>query len=444
MASLRGLRFARFPSHLHVKRATLAGTPMMRIELNTRRNAALFSLVALALAAVYLFWVQRHYRAASAAESLTLAGLQQATRLEPDSAEFRDILGRFYLFVMQDNTKSLSEFEQATRLDPSSSRYWLDLANAESLSSDVGAQRKALQRAIEVDPKTPSVAWEAANFFLVDGNTDAALKSLKTVIEYDPVASRPALDLTWRATHDIKKILTLAMPAMAEPHVELLQLMMEKQQTQPAVEVWRALMRLNEPIKAQDGIAFAEYLIRQRQIDDAKEVWGSVEKLSPSLRPATADGNLIVNGNFEEEIVTGGFSWHLEPPAAKSFQVDDRDFHSGTASASLNFEGPAFSDYGLWQWVPVRGNQMYELRYTTKSQEIISANGPRIMVEDAFTRANLGAGPEMSGTHGWNEETLLFSTKPDTRLVRVYVGRAPADSLIRGKLWIDDMRMYER
>jgi hypothetical protein len=417
---------------------------MIRIELDRPLNKVLLSVAALALVLPFLFWIQNDYRAFAASQRLSLEGLQAATRLEPANAEFHDMLGRFYLLVMQDTGKSLAEFEQASRRNPHSSRYWLDLASAHGLAANTDAQRAALQHALIVDPKTPSVAWEAGNFFLLDGNTGAALRSFKTVIEYDPIGMRPALELSWRATHDAKAVLDQAMPPTYAAHLELLRILYEKEQTEQAMVAWQALTAFHDSFKLPDVMPFVEYLIQHRQIADAQQVWPAVARLSPALAPSKSDGNLITNGDFDEEIIQGGFSWRLSPPATKSFELDDREFHSGTASAALTFDGPAFADFGFSQLVPVKPDQQYELLVTAKSQEIVTTDGPRILADDAFTKINLAKGPEWIGTHGWNEERVLFTTKRDTKLVRIYLGRAYGGSLIRGKLWLDNIRMYER
>src|SRR5207302_7150784 len=150
------------------------------------------------------------------------------------------------------------------------------------------------------------------------------------------------------------------------------------------------------------------------------------------------------NGSFEEEIIPGGFSWRLEPPASRTLHIDTQEFRAGMASVSLAFDGPTFSDYGFSQLIPVKSKQLYEVFVIAKSQEIQSSDGPRIMVEDASNHTLLTKGPEWQGTHGWNEDRFLFPTFPDTQLALLYVRRATGAGLIRGKLWIDNLSMYER
>src|SRR5438270_2572247 len=172
----------------------------MRIELNSRLKNLSFAAGCFLLTLPYLFWIQNHYRASVAAEELSRTALEKAVHLEPQNAEYHDLLGRFYLFASQEPKKADAELQTAARLDANSSRYWLDVATVKGLLADTEAQRKALQNALKADPKTPKVAWEAGNFFLAGGKQVDALESFKIVIENDPLGLRPAFELCWRAT----------------------------------------------------------------------------------------------------------------------------------------------------------------------------------------------------------------------------------------------------
>src|SRR3954469_6319476 len=160
----------------------------MRIELDRRRNLVLFVGASLAVAGIFLYYVQNHYRAARYSEDISQPSLEAAVRLEPRSAEYRDLLGRLYPYGAQDPTAANQQLQRAVQADPNTSRYWLDLASSEAMLGRTDGQRAALRSALRVDPKTPAVAWEAGNFFLMDGNTESALDSFKTVLEYDPLS----------------------------------------------------------------------------------------------------------------------------------------------------------------------------------------------------------------------------------------------------------------
>jgi hypothetical protein len=416
----------------------------MRFGLDSPRRKAAFGLAAVILTLPYTILVLRQYRAAMWAQSLHIQGIQRALALAPSNSDYWQLLGRFHLFIYQDPQESVHDFSSAIALNPYVSRYWLDLATAQRMLGNSDAQKDALEQALRIDPKTPSVAWEAANFFLVDGQTTKALDNFKTVIENDPVAVGPALDLSWRATHDVNLVLQHAMPGLIEPHFLFISQLMQTRQTDAAMQVWRNAMNLKQLFKAQDTFQFVHYLIAQRQVESAREVWADLARMSPALRPSSNDGNLIVNGDFEEDIITGGFSWNLNSVAAVEAKPDDGEFHTGASSLSIRFTGAAFTDSGISQFVAVKPHSTYEVLIDTKSQEIESANGPRVIVVDGFTNSDIAMGNEWLGTHVWSRDSITFTTGPNTNLLRIFIGRSPGSGLIRGRLWIDNIRMYER
>jgi hypothetical protein len=370
--------------------------------------------------------------------------MQRAVDLAPSNSDYWHLLGRFHLFIYQDPQASIHDFSRATELNPNVSRYWLDLATAQSMLGNSDGQKTALEQALRIDPKTPSVAWEAGNFFLMDGQTEKALDNFKTVMENDAVAVTPALELSWRATHDVNLVLQHAMPALLDPHFVFISQLTRARQTDAAMAVWRDVMKLNQPFKVQDAFPLVNYLVTQHEIDDAHEVWIDTARYSPALRPSSNDGNLIVNGDFEEEIIPGGFSWNLNSVPAVQAQEDDGQFRTGASSLAITFIGAAFADSGISQLVPVKPNSTYELLVASKSQEIQSASGPRVMIVDGFTNGEVAIGKEWLGTHVWTQDTVSFNTGPSTKLLRVFIGRSPGSGLIRGKLWIDNVRMYQR
>jgi hypothetical protein len=111
---------------------------------------------------------------------------------------------------------------------------------------------------------------------------------------------------------------------------------------------------------------------------------------------------------------------------------------------SLRFNGAAFSDSGISQLIAVKPLSTYELLIDTKSQEIEAANAPRVIVVDGYTNSEIAMGKEWLGTHVWSRDSITFTTGPNTNLLRVFIGRSPGSGLIRGRLWIDNVRMYER
>jgi hypothetical protein len=76
--------------------------------------------------------------------------------------------------------------------------------------------------------------------------------------------------------------------------------------------------------------------------------------------------NLLSDGGFEGKYWNGGFGWRAEQTLSSG--LDTSQFHSGRRALRFVFLGPAFSDSGVSQYVPVEPNVRYHLRKKTRSE----------------------------------------------------------------------------
>ena len=53
-------------------------------------------------------------------------------------------------------------------------------------------------------------------------------------------------------------------------------------------------------------------------------------------------------------------------------------------------------------------------------------------------------GISVLGSNPWRLQEARFQTGPDTKLLLLKIVRQPAAPLIRGKFWIDDLRLVEK
>jgi hypothetical protein len=63
---------------------------------------------------------------------------------------------------------------------------------------------------------------------------------------------------------------------------------------------------------------------------------------------------------------------------------------------------------------------------------------------DAYTNASYVLTDDLLDTNPWHEQHARFQTGPNTNLVLLRIVRQPGAALIRGKLWIDDLRLVEK
>ena len=68
---------------------------------------------------------------------------------------------------------------------------------------------------------------------------------------------------------------------------------------------------------------------------------------------------------------------------------------------------------------------------------------PRFAIVDAYTNSSYVLTDDTLGTSPWRLQQARFQTGPNTNLLLLKIVRQPAGPLIRGKLWIDDLKLVE-
>ena len=417
----------------------------MQIALRSPLRKYSFAVVCLILVGLYLNLAQRAYLASHLATIPYLPNLQKAIRLEPTNSDYRDLLGRNLVLLGSNPRDAIANYQIAVHLNPYVAQYWLDLAVAYQILGRTREQEDSVNRAAGADPMSPHVAWEAANLFLVQGDREKALRHFRIVLANDPQAVDSALQLCWRATGDVSLILDDVLPPRPDLYFSFLQLLMRKNETAAARNVWNRLVGLHQVFSSQLAFPYFRFLIAQREVAEAQTVWQQLAVLDPSLQSylPTAE-NLIVNGGFEENLLNGGFDWLYELEPHVVLAIDTSDFHSGARSLSITFDGQSAAGAGISELIPTKPNTEYEFSAQFKAEELESASGPRFAIDDAYTGTSYVLTDDVIGTNPWRQQQARFQTGPNTNLVSLKIVRQPANPLIRGKLWIDDLRLVEK
>jgi tetratricopeptide (TPR) repeat protein len=415
------------------------------IELRSPLRRFSFAGVCLVLVALYLYPALRAYLASHLAATPTLSNLNKAARLEPSNAEYRELLGRSLALSGPNLDDAIARYRTAVHLNPYVARYWLDLAGAYQVAGRTSEQEQSVEHAVEADPTTPHVAWEAANFFSLQGDQQRALRNFRVVLANDPEAVDSALQLCWRATGDANQILDLALPPKAELYLSFLRLLISEQEVAAAENVWNHLIALNQEFSTELAVPYFRFLIAKHEVTAAQSGWQQLAGLNRSLQPyLPSRENLVVNGGFEETVLNGGFDWWYESNPHAALAIDTSVFFNGTRSLSITFDGYNPSDAGIVQFVPVKPNTDYEFTAEYKTEDIDSASGPRFAIADAYTNTSYVLTDDFLGTNPWQAQHARFQTGPNTNLVTLRIARDPAGPLIRGKLWIDDLKLVEK
>ncbi|HMK29820.1 MAG TPA: hypothetical protein VK473_09065 [Terriglobales bacterium] len=412
----------------------------MRWRLDSALSQIAFAGICAGLAACYVAVSTTSFLAWSAGRAIEPAHLRRAARLEPWDAERQYQLGRYAFFVSADMPVAIQSFRSALSLNPYAASTWLDLSAAYLAIGDLAQQGQALEQALKAEPTDPEVEWEAGNLYIVRGDTDRALRLFQHLIAADSSHAAAALDLAWRSTRNVEKVLRLAVPPTAAARLEFLSLLCERKDSAAADQVWPAVLEMKPRLPASRFFFYIDDLLKRRQVKQAGAVWSALADIDSSIVPADGD-NLIVNSSFDQEILNGGLGWRYEPRGGVALSLDTAHFHAGSRSLLMNFDGAGISDAGLWQFIPVEPNCRYRFSGFMQGEEVETASGPRFEFADAYTRASLARSDDVLGSTPWREVTAEFATGPNTDLLEVSVGRWPASGRIRGKVWIDDLKL---
>jgi hypothetical protein len=416
----------------------------MEFSLNSAPRKRLVIGTALALSMVYLLLVSRLFLGSWFGDQAEFSSLQRAARLDPWNAEYRYHLGRYFALVARDPNAAITPYREATKLDPYSARYWFDLASAYQVLGDTTNQSEALEQAIRADPTTPDVAWEAGNFFLVRGEDEKALREFHVVLDNDPTLADPAIQFCWRIKPDVDALLRDVVPARAEAHIAFLSLLMRKEETAGTAKVWAAMMASPERFELRYVAAYFQYLLNHKDVDQARLVWHQAAPRFGLSQYLPTAHNLIVNGDFNLDVLNGGFDWQYEKQQSVTLMLDPSEFHSGHRSLLITFDGPGVTDAGIRQFIAVQPNTTYDFSAYYKNGEIEGAGGPHFTIQDGFNRDILYDSDELKEAGFWKSANGEFTTGPDTKLLVLHVRRLPEGSPIRGKLWVDDFHLVAR
>jgi tetratricopeptide (TPR) repeat protein len=416
----------------------------MQIELRSRVGRFSFAAACLVGVFLYLQFAVRAYVASHLASTPDVAKIQKAIQLEGANAEYRDLLGRYLVLSGASLDEAISVYRAAVHLNPYEAQYWLDLAGAYQIAGRTGEQAESVEHAMNADPTTPHVAWAAANFFLVQGDREKALHYFRVVLENDPEAVDSALRLCWRATGDANEMLDRALPPRPDLYLSFLRLLVTNQEVAAAENVWNRLIGLHQVFPPKLALPYFQLLITKQEVVAAKTAWQQLSGVDASLQPyLPSSENLVINGGFEENLLNGGFDWWYHSYAHAALAIDTSEFHTGTRSLAVTFDGYSVPEVQLAQFIPVKPSTAYEFSAASRTVDIATASGPRFALLDAYTNSSYVLTDDTLGTTPWRRQQARFRTGPNTTLLLLKIVRDPAAPLIRGKLWIDDVKLVE-
>ncbi|MGA2696164.1 MAG: carbohydrate binding domain-containing protein [Terriglobales bacterium] len=413
----------------------------MHIPLPTPFRKYLFLFVSFVAVSFYVHWCSKAWLAARAANPASFPGLTKAVHLQPGDANYHYLLGRYHILISQSPQLALPSFLQAASLNPHRSDYWFSLATIYEVLGDPASEKFSLERAIHADPTTPTVAWEAANFYLAQGDVDQALREFNVVLKSGSYRIPDSIRLCWQAKPDAEYLVRSVLPPNPDVYFTLLDYLVSIRQNAPAAQVWAHLVQLNQPVERSRVLEYVRVLLASQDVTQAMLVWQQAANLADLAAYQPSPDNLIINGDFSLDILNAGFGWRYDEVPGVELALDPTQSRSGRQSLSISYDSANLSDSGLSQQIPVQPNNTYEFSANFKAPDIQGAGGPQFLIMDAGSGKQYFASDDLKDADFWKQISGTFTTGPDARLLILRIQRVPSQSPIRGKLWIDGLRL---
>jgi tetratricopeptide (TPR) repeat protein len=384
--------------------------------------------------------------ATSAEESVDLPTLHRALRLDPGNPQLHHRIGLVYSYAQEEHSPSqaLRHLRRATELNPNRAIYWLSLASACDSVPGRTCAEGALEKALALNPMTPRLHWVAANRYLLADRQEAALPQFRRLLElssnYDWAVFRLCLD----AYGDPMVVLDKVIPDAPNLTTKLdyVNFLSAQGEADVAYRAWGQVVAGAAPFPLALAEPYLQRLFELGRYREAAGVWQDLERLSIVKRAASDEaGNLIFNGDFEQDVLNAGFDWRTAGGAYLGFGFPSSGAYRGKRCFRLDFGGRNEESEPLLEFVPVAPSQAYSLTAYARSEDVTSDSGPRLRVLDPACPACLDVSSETTvGTTPWHALSLRFSTGARTQVVRVSVRRPRGRSFpteITGTFWLD-------
>lgn len=421
------------------------------VDLHSRPRQFIFLLAITVPAVICAAITVRIALAQSLADTLDVAKVQYAIRLDPAMPEFHNKLGLLYLAGQSGTAQdAVQELQRAVDLNPNVARYWSWLAKGCYVAGDQSCADHAYQRATELAPSKPLYTWEAAVNHVLAGRRVEAATYAGRFVRLQPDRAGEAFYLLEGGFHDYEFIWHEVVRSSGDLKVSMAFLAFLTQRTQydVAARYWQELISTKSDLSFLQAKPYLECLLAAGRYREARDVWNYLLETRSIQRPRDySKENLIFNGGFEQLPLEAGFDWRCQQQIYMSVNLDDRNAHTGSYALRVDFTAPSNSEYEpIHELVPVIPGQAYTVRAYVRSNKITSDSGPRLRIVDPNCPTCLSiASDGVTGTTEWHSLEVSF-TSSQTEVVRISVWRPRSRSFpmeITGQFWIDDVVLHQ-
>jgi hypothetical protein len=158
----------------------------------------------------------------------------------------------------------------------------------------------------------------------------------------------------------------------------------------------------------------------------------------------------ISNGAFEVSLKQPEerpFQWLIDSGSQLQITIDNAHPHNGQGSLRMLFKSPRnLESISASQTVIVEPDTQYRLQFYERTEGLVSATSPRVVIKDLMGQMLAASGASPSGTNDWRPVAVDFKTRPKEEGIVIGFARelcAEKDPIcpIFGSIWYDDFNL---
>ncbi|MGI9067119.1 MAG: tetratricopeptide repeat protein [Pyrinomonadaceae bacterium] len=344
---------------------------------------------------------------------------------------------------------AVAEYEKAVSLAPNDYRFWMDLGAALEQAGESDKAAKALRQAVKLAPSYSYPSWHLGNLLLREGRYPEAFAELHRASEANDELRPQLFNLAWQVNKDDFESLKASIGNGPETRAQFSQYLFSRERFEEGLRLWNTLSDTEKRTNHGSALSMAGNLIVAKRYHQASEIWNSVAPAAV----ARAEPGHIIDGGFEENVAHGSgavFGWQFRSVSQVQAGIDSTSARTGDHSFRILFQVRSHLEaINVWQLLPVQPNTQYDFECYLKTDKLVSAATPVVVVADA-TDETIIASSELapSGSNDWQRISLSFKSGAKTEAVRLKINPTScADNSvcpIFGTVWYDDFDLKPR
>lgn len=426
------------------------------IQLKATVSAKLTMTVIMLLALTASWFVVRWYLGNTLAEYLVPDPSQMETARMAVSWAPNDPLPHWRLGkLIQNNFPSdqiplaVSEYEKAVSLSPNDYRFWMDYGAALEQAGDSDMAERAMRQAVKLAPSYSYPSWHLGNLLLREGRYPEAFAELHRASEANAELRPQLFNLAWQVNKDDFEALLTTVGKEPETRAQFSQYLFSRGRFDEGLKLWNTLSESEKRLNHAAAQSLIDSLVAAKRYYQAVEIWNSI---APVVAAHAEQGH-IIDGSFEQNVMQGQggvFSWQYQSISQAQTGIDSQVARTGDKSFRITFQVRSHLDaINVSQLVPVRPNTQYDLEWYLKTDKLVSAATPIVVVVNASDESSLASSePAPNGNSDWQHVSLSFKTGAKSEAVRLKISPTScADSSvcpIFGIVWYDDFDLKSR